>query len=186
MEIFMSLKELTKEKHTEAENTPFMKAVFNKTLAPQVWTYWTFNKMHWYNVIELRARDMGLLDDIPGIERTYKLYQDFRDMAGKYHKDYNIGVETEKYCEYIFDLKTPDEVLAHLYVWHMGDLYGGQAIKKLMADAPSRSLEFNNREFLIDRIRTRLKDDLAPEAIVAFDWAIRLMNQFVIDGGEDV
>jgi heme oxygenase len=108
-------------------------------------------------------------------------------MAGKYHKNYNIGVKTEKYCEYIFDLKTPDEVLAHLYVWHMGDLYGGQAIKELMTNnTPSRSLEFNNREFLIDRIRTRLKDDLAPEAIVAFDWAIRLMNQFVIDGGEDV
>ena len=180
----MSLKELTAEKHKEAESTPFMKSVFSKTLPPQVWTYWTFNKMHWYNVIELRARDAGFLDDIRGLERTYKLYQDFREMAGKYHKDYNVGIETERYCEYILDLDSTDKVLAHLYVWHMGDLFGGQAIKRILPDTPSRSLEFDNREFLIERIRTRLNDDLAPEAIVAFDWAIRLMSQFVIDGDE--
>lgn len=181
----MSLKELTKEKHTEAEQTPFMKAVFSKTLPPQVWTYWTYNKMHWYNVIELRAREAGLLDDINGLERTYKLYRDFRDMAGKYHKDYNMGVESERYCEYILELQTPEQILAHLYVWHMGDLYGGQAIKKILSDLPSRSLDFNNAEAIIPAFRAKLSDELAPEAIVAFDWAIRLMSQFVIDGGEE-
>lgn len=186
----MSLKELTQAKHEEAEKTPFMKAVFNKTLAPQVWTYWTFNKMHWYNIIEMRARDAGLLDDIYGLERTYKLYQDFREMAGKYHKDYNIGVETERYCEYLLELPTKEKILAHLYVWHMGDLYGGQAIKKILSEDslntyPSRSLEFADRATLIATLRAKLSDDLAEEAIVAFDWGIRIMNQFVIDGGEE-
>ena len=74
----MSLRELTAESHKAAEKTPFMKAVFHKEMTKEVWTYWTFNKMHWYNAIEVRARDAGLLDDVIGLDRTYKLYQDFQ------------------------------------------------------------------------------------------------------------
>lgn len=177
----MSIKDLTKEKHREAENTPFMRSVFAKTLPAQVWTYWTFNKMHWYNVIETRARDAGFLDNIIGLERTYKLYQDFKEMSGKYSSDYFVGAITEKYCQYLLDLPK-EKILAHLYVWHFGDLYGGQQIRNILSDVPHRNLDFSNAQELIASLRPQLSDDLAEEANIAFDWAILLMSQFVIDG----
>ena len=40
----MSLKELTKDKHALAETTPFMKAVFAKTLPSLVWIDYTYQK----------------------------------------------------------------------------------------------------------------------------------------------
>lgn len=177
----MSLKELTAESHKAAEKTPFMKAVFHKEMPKEVWTYWTFNKMHWYNAIEVRARDAGLLDDVIGLERTYKLYQDFQELSQGKDKNYTTSVFTERYCDYIMSLEDKDAIMAHLYVWHMGDLHGGQMIKTMLPNVPHRNLEFNNLSEIIVKIREKLHDGMAAEANVAFEWAILLMNQFVIE-----
>ena len=77
------------------------------------------------------------------------------------------------------NLSDTDLVLAHLYVWHMGDLYGGQMIKKILADFPHNHLEFADPELLKTNIRNKLHTGLAEEANNAFDWAIRLMNDIV-------
>jgi hypothetical protein len=176
----MSLKELTAEKHTAAEKSPFMQMVFNKTMPKEVWLSWTFNKMHWYNAIEVRAREEGLLDNLPGIERTYKLYKDFKTMVGNRSASYVCNTYTERYCDYIMDLENVNDVMAHLYVWHMGDLYGGQTIKTILPDFPHNSLKFVNADVLKAGIREKLNDDMSVEANNAFDWAIILMGQFIV------
>jgi heme oxygenase len=176
----MSLKELTADKHTAAEKSAFMKTVFNKTMSKEVWLSWTFNKMHWYNAIEVRARDAGLLDNLPGIERTYKLYRDFKTMVGNRSASYVCSPYTERYCDYIMDLENVNDVMAHLYVWHMGDLYGGQMIKQILPDFSHISLDFVNADVLKAGIREKLSDDMGVEANNAFDWAITLMNQFIV------
>lgn len=176
----MSLKELTAEKHIEAERSAFMKLVFTRNMPKEVWLSWTFNKMHWYNAIEVRAREAGLLDNLPGVERTYKLYKDFKTMVGDREASYVCSPYTERYCDYIMDLENIDEVMAHLYVWHMGDLYGGQVIKTLLPDFPHNSLEFTDADLLKTRIREKLNDEMGVEANNAFDWAITLMSQFIV------
>jgi heme oxygenase len=170
----MSLKELTKEKHTQAEHTKFMQAVFKKTMPTDVWADYTYNKMLWYGAIESKARDEGLLDDLIGIDRAYKLYEDAREMLdGNFPEPLNAALE---YQRYILDLPT-GKVAAHLYTWHMGDLFGGQMIKKMLPP-PHRNLEFTNVDELKIAIRSKLSDDLADEANIAFDWAIKIMNQY--------
>lgn len=173
----MSLKELTKNKHTEAEHTPFMKLVLKNQIPKADWATFIFNKMQWYGAIETRARAAGLLDDLPGIERTYGLYLDYRTLCptSRYFQKWS----TVEYCDYIMNLSNTDSVLAHLYVWHMGDLYGGQMIKKILADFPHNHLEFADPELLKANIRKKLHTGLAEEANNAFDWAIRLMNDIV-------
>lgn len=171
----MSLRELTKHKHTEAESTAFMKAVFAKTLPLEIWTMFTYNKMIFYGAIESKSRAEGHMDDLAGIDRSYWLYQDFREMRIS-SKNPVVLSATNEYREYILDL-APGKVLAHLYTWHMGDLHGGQVIKK-MIDAPHRSLEFSGRMGLITKLRDKLDDSLAAEANVAFDWAIRIMKEY--------
>jgi len=171
----MSLKELTAEKHKLAESTPFMKAVFARTLPKEVWIDWTYQKALFYNVIEAQCKIAGYLDDLPGIERTHLLMKDYREMTGgevtNSFKSPTIG-----YYRYILGLESRD-ALAHLYTWHMGDMFGGQAIKQIV-DAPHSSLEFEDPKLLMTNLRSKLTDDLGPEANRAFDWAIKIMSSY--------
>lgn len=170
----MSLKDLTAAKHQQAEDTPFMKAVFNQKMTADIWADYTYNKMLCYGAIESKAHAEGLLDNLPGIDRAYFLWQDSNEMfEGNFPRFKQAAID---YQSYIFNLE-PGEVLAHLYTWHMGDLFGGQMIKKMLP-FPHRNLEFKDADALKGAIRGKLTDDLGPEANVAFDWAIRIMNEY--------
>jgi len=173
----MSLKELTSEKHALAEGTPFMKAVFARSLPMDLWIDYTYQKQLWYKEIERRARALGLLDDLAGIERADLISNDYQKMIeGTY--EYNTYKEvTKDYVIYLRGLTDPKQVLAHLYTWHMGDLFGGQMIKKII-DAPHSHLDFENARELMTAMRAKLTDDLAPEANVAFDWAIKILGEY--------
>lgn len=172
----MSLKELTKDKHTEAERTPFMRAVIKGEIPKDIWADYTYNKSLWYQAIETKARAEGLLDDLPDLERTHQLYLDYKEMTdGEFKHQYRAAAID--YHRYILDLE-PGLVAAHLYVWHMGDLFGGQMIKKILNYVPHRNLEFKDVDTLKVTIRTKLGDDLGDEAKVAFDWAIKIMDTY--------
>ena len=77
----MSLKDLTKDKHTLAEQTKFMKALFKGKMPKEVWADFIYQKMLCYNAIEIRAAAAGLLDSLPDLARTYRLYQDFKELT---------------------------------------------------------------------------------------------------------
>jgi heme oxygenase len=171
----MSLKELTKEKHTEAERTPFMYATIKGKIPKEIWADYTYNKMLWYGAIETKARAEGLLNDLPGIDRAFALYQDAKELTGGDFPKFRQ--EAIDYHRYILDLE-PGKVAAHLYVWHMGDLFGGQLIKKILNYVPHRNLDFKDVDGLKTAIRTKLTDDLGDEANLAFDWAIKIMHTY--------
>ena len=76
----MSLKELTKDKHTLAETTPFMKAVFAGTMPISVWVDYTYQKALWYNASEEQSERLGLLKDLQGIKRAQLIMEDYHAM----------------------------------------------------------------------------------------------------------
>lgn len=172
----MSLKDLTKDSHTAAEQTKFMKAVFKRNMPLEVWADYTYQKSNFYASIETVARDAGLTTDMLEIERALKLYLDAKEMNGGVYP--RLRPETIAYSRYILDLVgQPSKILAHLYTWHMGDLFGGQMIKKIVP-GPHRNLEFDDVEGLKAKIRAMLDDSMAEEANIAFDWAIKIMNSY--------
>lgn len=174
----MSLKELTKDLHDQAENTPFMKAVFSRTLPLELWTDWTYQRSLFYGAIEGAADAAGLLDDLPGIRRSFYLYLDYKEMAGESRHVFKPSVL--EYHKYIISLyPDQDRLMAHLYTWHMGDLFGGQMIKKII-EAPHRHLEFKDSKTLMTNIRAKINDDMASEARTAFEWAIRMLNEYKV------
>jgi len=174
----VSLKELTAENHRLAELTPFMKAVFDRTLPVNLWADWTYQKTLFYNGIEGAAGACGLLGDLPDIRRAFYLYQDFKEMWDKNTTWPKYRSSVIDYYNYILSInKDSDRVMAHLYVWHMGDLFGGQMIKKIV-NAPCRSLEFKDAPTLMTNIRAKLDDSMGDEANLAFEWAIRMMRDY--------
>jgi heme oxygenase len=90
---------------------------------------------------------------------------------------FELTPTTDAYYQYLLNLgNQPERIWAHIYVWHMGDLYGGQMIKRLVPGS-SAALEFENKDQLILFIRTHCTTDMADEAKLAFEYAIKIMNE---------
>ena len=173
----MSLKELTADKHQQAESTRFMKAVFAKTLPFELWVDFTYQKQLWYKEIEYAASQAGLLNGLPGITRAHLIMDDYQNMDKPVGSFNTYRELTKDYASYIRSLDAPTRIMAHLYTWHMGDLFGGQMIKKIV-EAPHTHLDFENPKLLMTNMRSMLSDDMGEEANVAFDWAIRIMESY--------
>jgi heme oxygenase len=173
----MSLKELTWESHQKAEETPFMKAVFAKAMPEDLWIDWTYQKWLFYGAIEGAAGANRLLGDLPDLRRAFYLFMDYNEMntEKKKHEFRPIVID---YYNYIISIANdPNKVMAHLYTWHMGDMFGGQMIKKIVPGS-HRNLEFRDADTLKINIRSKLDDSMADEANIAFDWAIRMMREY--------
>jgi heme oxygenase len=174
----MSLKDLTSEKHKEAESTVFMKSIFKGNLPLELWADWTYQKILFYTVIENLANKHNLLDNCRDIQRSFLIYQDYREMSNNYPNEYKYRQPVIDYHNYLLSIgDDQDKVMAHLYTWHMGDLYGGQMIKKIIK-SPHRSLDFKDADVLKSAVRSKLKDTMADEANIAFDWAIKMMRDY--------
>lgn len=166
------LREYVKENHRIAESTAFMNAVFARKLPLNLWYDFQYQKSLFYKIIEDTASAGGYMSDIRDISRNFLLYQESAEQNFVYRK------ETIEYYLYIKNLPLGDRrILAHLYVWHMGDMYGGQMIKKVLGiDSPS--LTFENREALIQKLENKLDIDLIDEANVAFVWAHKILQSY--------
>ena len=173
----MSLKDLTWDAHQRAEATPFMKAVFKKELPQSVWTDWTYQKCLFYGAIEGAAGANRLLGDLPDLRRAFYLFMDYHEMNTDRTKHEFRPVVVDYYNYLLSISKDPNKIMAHLYTWHMGDMFGGQMIKKIIP-GPHRNLEFTDARTLMTNIRAKLDDSMAEEANVAFDWAIKMMESY--------
>ena len=173
----MSLKELTKDSHDRAEHTKFMRAVFAKTLPRDVWVDWTLQKSLFYGAIEGAAGANRLLGDLPDLRRAFYLNMDYAEMNGMNTRHAYRPIVIEYYNYLLSISNDPNKIMAHLYTWHMGDMFGGQMIKKIVP-GPHRNLEFADIKTLMTNIRAKLDDSIADEANVAFDWAIRMMESY--------
>jgi hypothetical protein len=57
----------------------------------------------------------------------------------------------------------------------MGDMYGGQVIKKLIPGAGTM-YDFTDRQIAIKKLREKLSVTMADEANIAFDYALELLD----------
>jgi len=171
----MSLKELTFEKHRAAEQTRFMQALIKKELPAEVWTNFIYQKWIIYKLIEGLGGAYCGLNKVPGIFRTFLLYRDLKELA--LEDKFELAASTNSYYHYLLKLSNqPERIWPHIYVWHMGDLYGGQMIKRLVPGSNS-ALEFVNKDDITLFIRNNCTTDMADEANLAFDYAIQIMNE---------
>lgn len=174
----MSLKEITKELHADAERTVFAKKLVTGNITQEEYANYLWQMVLVYTGIENFADSQGQLDNLPDIKRANKIYNDCIELVGPHH-NLRWLPDTIEYYKYLLDLyNNPNRrhlIKAHLYCRHMGDLFGGQIIAKKVPGS-GRFYQFDNAESLKLRIREELTDDLGDEAKVAFEWAIKLMK----------
>jgi heme oxygenase len=174
----MSLREITKDLHTDAERTEFAKKLLSGNIPVEDYANYLYQMVLIYNPIEMGNRLQGNFANLPDIERTWAIYQDFIELAGKDHS-YTWLPSTVDYHHYLLELLHDPArkhlIKAHLYCRHMGDLYGGQILAKRVP-GQGRFYKFKDPERLKEQIRAELTDDLGDEARVAFEWAIKIMR----------
>jgi heme oxygenase len=177
----MSLKELTAEAHKLAETQPFVKKIFSGNITKEEYARYLLNQELAYAVLESFANDVGLLDDLPGIHRASKIQEDLVELEADVPELPNITIAsaTTAYHEHLLTIKDdPKKLMAHIYVRHMGDLFGGQMIAKKVP-GPGNFYKFENPDELKAVIRTKLDDSLADEALICFGFATMLFEELV-------
>jgi heme oxygenase len=166
----MSLRDAIKVKHDAAEAHPFTALLFSGNMSKRDYAVYLFNMVRVYDSLESRAREQGLLADLDGIERADAILSDFAELGVV--DQMPVMPAAQEYAEYLASVPS---VLAHLYVRHMGDMYGGQMIKSKVPGS-GMMYEFKNRSELVAKLRAKLTDDLADEANVAFDFVLKLFD----------
>lgn len=175
----MSLREITKDLHSDAERTEFAKKLLSGNISKEDYANYLYQMVLVYPPIEMGNKIQGHFNNLPDIERSWPIYQDFIELAGKDHT-YKWLPSTVAYHHYLLELINDADrkhlIKAHLYCRHMGDLYGGQMIAKRVP-GQGRFYKFKDPEKLKEQIRAELTDDLGDEARVAFEWAIKIMRE---------
>lgn len=167
----MSLRELVGERHARAERHPFAKLLVSGGIDRRSYAEYLHNQLIAYRALESIASD--IVDSIPGLARADSIRRDLEELG-------EVNLKTMQSTDsYVARLQsgqlTDQQLMAHVYVRHMGDLYGGQMIKKLVPGSGAM-YNFEDRPGLIAAIRSRLSDDMAEEANLVFDFAIDLFE----------
>jgi len=170
----LKLRELTMEHHKNAERSNFAKKLVSGKVNTLEYSTYLYNMGFVYGTLENVAKSVECLDGIESICRTDRIWKDCKELR--------YGVPpilffTKEYMNYLLHIREDREkVLAHVYVRHMGDLSGGQIISKRLGDKfPVNFYQFDeDQDMLKDKLREKLNNDMADEAMVAFDYAHKI------------
>lgn len=172
----VTLRDLVHDLHQEVENSAFAKKLFSGTISEAEYTDWLYQLMMVYGTLETVAKSVGLFDSLNGIERCPLIYQDLMELGGI--NGHTAKPATREYVNYLLNLY-PDRqrILSHVYVRHMGDLYGGQLLA-MKVPGSGKQFIFQDRKSLISNMRSILDVSLADEARVAFEWNLRMFKEY--------
>lgn len=172
----MTLKEATLAKHQAAERLPFFAKLFQGKLTTDQYYNYLLQMHPVYCAIETAADNYGVLKEIADIKCAHRIQEDILELQEKVTTSFSFLSETKEYVDYINKLTDPKRIAAHVYVRHMGDLFGGQMIKTLVPGS-GKWYWFNNQSDLKIKLRLLAIPDLAEEANTAFDFNINIIKQ---------
>jgi heme oxygenase len=172
-----TLRELTAESHTKAENTVFMRLLMAKALTPYEYMDYLTQFAIVYDGLEYAANRFGILQEFDGIQRSDKIEADLEEANTVNGKRCFIRLPTTLYYNYLINLDDKEKVAAHFYVRFAGDMFGGQMLKSLVPST-GRMYDFeHNLPALRMKMREFAKPNLAEEANKAFGYTIDIVDE---------
>lgn len=175
-----TLKDLTWDSHRRAEKCVFVKKLLKKELTPEQYYIYLSNQAVMYWFLEDFAQKQGIFKDIEMMKRSTKMMEDLASIRREYGFCYPSNTTTtEQYVSYLrTHQKNKDLLLAHVYVRHLGDLSGGQIIKRFVPVRQISHYEFDGKpEEIKERFKERVSAAHAEEANVCFEFMIRFFNE---------
>ncbi len=187
----MSLKELTKKNHSNAERSWFAARMFSGKITNPEYAIYLKQQYESYKALENRFdnidSDSGIEFPDKRIKRAGNIWKDLVEMDPK-AENLPVLESTKNYCSYI--QTCPEDLLyAHVYVRYLGDLKGGQMIATRV---PGKGMyyKFEDPAVLETLIRSKLREDdlFVEECKKCFTFAIDSFNNLkdYIDSNFDI
>jgi len=176
----MNLKELTWENHKNAERREFAKILMSGEIPTRLYYQYLLNQHSMYSVLEEALKDIGFKKSLHRVFRADLISEDLTELEYTYsfrpaQKD--ILPVAHAYHKHIEGIKdNPDALIAHMYVRHFGDMYGGAMIQKKIPGSGSM-YDFEDKDELKTELRELLNNAMAAEANLCFKFAIQLFEE---------
>jgi heme oxygenase len=173
-----SLKELTLAKHAEAEQQSFIKSIFAGNVDKQKYTDYLGQLVILYGALEAFADEHDIFGGIREIKRLKLIEQDWFELKGNDNAINIANQSTIEYVNYLYSIRNDKKkLLAHIYVRHLGDMFGGQMMAKLLPGS-NNMFKFDDIPKLMAGLRNQLDVSMADEANIAFDYNIKMIKDF--------
>lgn len=172
------LKELTWANHQRAERSEHARKLL-KGMTPQEYYRYLYNQWIMYAVLENEAEPSGALNGIESICRADAIHADMIELEHEYDIKRDAALlcrVVSDYTDYVKQIQDKEAFLAHIYVRHFGDMYGGQMIRKRNPGSGAM-YDFENVDQLKTKVRAMLHDDMADEANRCFEFAMQLFEE---------
>jgi len=174
----MSLKKLTKSKHSGAERSWFASLMMSGKITNEEYAVYLKQQFECYNALEDRFKSISnSISTIPeNLKRATPIMNDLKELSSNIDS-IPIFESTKKYTNYILNECKEDILYAHVYVRYLGDLKGGQMIAKRIPGS-GQYYKFEKPEELESFIRNQLSQDenFVQECNKCFDSAINLFK----------
>lgn len=170
------LRDYTNAKHREAEARPFVQYMLGGGISEKDYILFLQQMYNLYGTIEYFAEMSGLLHDLPDIRRAEYIREDLLELGSNVAEALPA---TQKYQERIIELyhsSQRDQILAHVYVRHMGDMYGGKIIARKVPGS-GRAYGFVDRPGVIKALDAKLSTAILDEALLGFDLSMTIFDE---------
>lgn len=172
-----ALREITAEIHRHAESTPFVQYMYSGNISVKDYSLYLRQIVKVYAELEYFAAISGLTNSMEDLNRASYIRQDLEEFG----EDRYVAAlpSVHAYINHLYSLyHSPNRhlLLAHVYVRHMGDLFGGKMIAKKVPGS-GKYYQFKDRPALIKQLSEKITVDLADEALIAFKMSIDIFNE---------
>lgn len=172
------LGDITRQKHTEVENLPLLQKILKGNINTDEYIFYLYELFHIYEKVEKLSKETGVWNGLEGMERTEAIRKDLDELSPEYNRE--LCSSTKEYLQYLDSLTNDNDrkhlLMAHIYVRHTGDMYGGKLMARMIPGS-GYMYQFEDRPGLIKKINTKLSLDLGDESNDAFEWYIRIFGE---------
>lgn len=163
----MNLREAVKEAHDRAEQTALSRLMISGTMRDHTYAALLENMMQIYAELE----SDGMITKIE-VLRYHRLRDDLASLGGS---RWPMAASVLDYVRYLRDLDAKGR-WAHVYVHYLGNMYGGQMLRKTLPGKASH-LHFDDIKGCIAYVRENIADVDPAEANAAFEWTIKIYDE---------
>lgn len=180
----LDIKELTLEQHKNAERQEFVKTLMSGNIDHNLYATYLYNQYHCYKALEEKATENSLFTDIQGLQRAEHIRHDF----SKLWSEETPPIITKSTFDYMLHInqigEDAEKLFAHIYVRHLGDLSGGQMIRR-KTPGPNQYYFFTPEQMKYKEVvRTKINQylniyeiNVVAEARKCFEFATRLFQE---------
>ena len=178
--------ELVWEYHKNAERQQFVQLLMSGEIDEKLYATYLYNQLACYSKLEEYCLESSLFIDTRNLPRAPHIYYDYKHLWQDVDNPPELTESTKAYVEHLETIRGENEKLyAHVYVRHLGDLSGGQMIKR-KTPGPNRYYVFKHNEakeykrIVKERVESYLnlyEVNVLPEAIFCFESATNLFKE---------